>query len=250
MVNIMKPYKEVIKDRYNNKKNINIYDNIYSLINPVGFYLNQKIRYIFYKIFNIIRKNDIDITKSNILDIGCGDGTWTRFFAELKGTPSGIYGVDLSNNRIKEAKTLNPNIKYLLGNITNITIKDIKFDIITAIDVFSHLSTEEEILKSLNNIYNLLTKNGMFLWYDIHNRSHFKARYNCDAYGYNKNEIIKFCKKVGFKKIYYSKIFKKIFWKYHSAYIVNKNIHFWIISLLEKILPGSAGNLIFLFKKL
>ena len=39
----MKFYKDVIKDRYDNEKNIHIYDNIYSLINPVGFYLNQKI---------------------------------------------------------------------------------------------------------------------------------------------------------------------------------------------------------------
>ena len=109
----MKSYKDVVKDRYDNEKYIHIYDNIYSLINPTGFYINYKMRYVLYKIFNKIRKSGIDITRSKILDIGCGDGIWTRFFAELKGTTKDIYGIDLSKNRIKKAKMLNPNIKYL-----------------------------------------------------------------------------------------------------------------------------------------
>ena len=106
------------------------------------------------------------------MDLGCGDGTWTRFFAELKGVTDDIYGIDLSNNRIKKAKLLNPNIKYFTDDIIDINIKNIKFDIITAIDVFSHLNTEEQIIRSLANIHNLLTENGLFLWYDIYNRNH------------------------------------------------------------------------------
>ncbi len=246
----MKSYKQVIKQRYNNEeKDSETFNNVYSLLKPTGFFINKKIRHILCKIFNQIIKNELDISKAKILDVGCGYGIWTRFYAEIKKTTKNIYGIDLSLNRIKNANLLNPNIKYFVDDINDLKIKNIKFDLITAINIFSHLNTKEEIINSLKNIYKLLNKKGFFLWYDIYCKDHFKTKNNIDASGFNKRQIINFCNSTGFKMIYYKKIFKNIFWKFHSAYLFKNNFSFWFVELLEKIMPGSPGNMIFLFKK-
>jgi 2-polyprenyl-3-methyl-5-hydroxy-6-metoxy-1,4-benzoquinol methylase len=140
----MKAYQEVVRERYEGReKSIHIYDNQYSLINPIGFYASTKIRETFYKIFNRLRKDGIGITLQKILDVGCGGGDWTRYFAELIGSTENIAGIDLSSHRIERAKKLNPGIRYYLGDIVNLSYSK-EFNIITAIDVFSHLNTEDE----------------------------------------------------------------------------------------------------------
>ena len=84
---LMKPYREVVNERFDGReRQLNIYTNQYSLINPAGFYGNQRVREAFYKVFNKIRQLNIDVTAERILDIGCGAGGNTRLFAEMVGS--------------------------------------------------------------------------------------------------------------------------------------------------------------------
>jgi ubiquinone/menaquinone biosynthesis C-methylase UbiE len=247
----MQSYMKVVDERYNEReKNLNIYNNIYSLINPIGFYGTETIRLKFFKIFNAIRNLGVDLSQKKILDIGCGYGGWTRFFAELTGKIDSIYGVDLSTNRIEKARSFNPNIKYRVGDMINMIFDGQTFDIITAIDALSHLNTEEQINSSLKNIHNLLNEDGFFIWYDISSKNHFESAEDAETYGYSKRQMIDFATENGFKAIMSLNVFKKLFWKYHSLYLAEKKIPFKLLSLFEKILPGSPGNLVILFQKI
>lgn len=244
----MKTYNQVVKERYNRPDQENIYNNIYSLSNPIGFYGAQKIQEVFFNVFNYLKKDGLDLRKIKILDLGCGSGQWSRFFAEILQDPARVSGIDLSNVRVKQANEMNPKIKYICDDIVNLQESKQKWDIVTAIDVFMHLNTEKQILKTLNKIYKTLKDNGIFIFYDAYAKDHFISEKDVDSSGFNSKQIELLCAKAGFKKIIQKNIFKKIFNKYHSVYLFKKYPK-WIINFTEKILPGSPGNILIVFKK-
>ena len=245
----MKSYTEVVKERYNGiEKNIHLYDNMYSMINPIGFYADKKLRNVFYVAFNYIKNNGVDITQLNILDVGCGKGLTTRFFCELTGKSQNIYGFDLSENRIQCAIKMNSSINYKIGDIVNPPSFSVMFDVITALDVFMHLNNKDEIILALSNINKKLKDDGYFIWYDAYATDHFNTTENQDHSGFHPKQMIELAKEAGFKKMFQMNVFKKIFWKYHSLYLIKK-IPTNLINIIEKTLPGSPGNMMIIFKK-
>lgn len=249
IINIMKTYKEIIEERYDGvEKDIHVYDNIYSLINPIGYQGDKKLRSVFYTAFNYIRNNGMDISQSNILDIGCGKGTTTRYFSELTGSSDNIYGIDLSEHRIQYATKMNPNISYKIGDIVQSLSYPIMFDIIAALDVFMHLSDEQDILLALNNIKTQLNEHGYFIWYDAYSSDHYKTTQNQDHSGFHPKQMIELAQKAGFKKVFQKNIFKKIFWKFHSLYLINR-MPVSLVNFMEHTFPGSPGNMMMIFVK-
>lgn len=247
----MRDYTNVVSERYNNcEENISIYDNIYSQINNTGLYMHERFREQVCKIFRFLKSRNIDFIECKILDVGCGAGDLLRFIAELKGGSDNLYGYDLSEYRIQKAKNLNPNIKYSIGDITKFKIEDLKFDIIFAVDVFMHLNSLEQIKSSLDNIKNMLSENGVFIWYDAYWDNHFNSANNADSCGYNPNEMEQYSKQAGFEKIYYDTVFKYLDNKvnYSTAYMGDK-YPFWFIEMMEEKIPGLPVNAVMIFKK-
>ena len=246
----MKSYKEVVKERYDGtEKHVHPYDNTYFILNPVGFYMSNKIRSAFYRCLNLIRKRGVDLTQAKILDIGCGKGEITRFYSEISQCPENIVGMDLSQHRIFSAKKLNNNINYVVGDLLNPPDFHRQFDIISAIDVFMHLSSKDEIISGLKTIEKMLTPDGYFIWYDAYAKNHFKTTKEQDHSGFNPNQMIKLAEEAGFTSVARINVFKKILGRYHSAYLL-KHFSKSIVSVLEKFFPGNPGNVVFVFVKL
>ncbi len=242
----MKLYQDVVRERYDGReREVHIYDNQYSLINPIGYYGTSNIRDIFYKIFNVLRKENLDIGSLKILDVGCGTGGWTRYFAELIGSTENIYGIDLSRHRIEIAQKMNPNIKYKVEDVVDLSYSK-EFDIITAIDVLTHINTEEQIISALCGIYDSLKPNGFFIWYDVYAKDHFQSQENDEAQGYHPAQMIELCRRCSFKKFISIPMFKNI-WGYHTLYLA-KRLPTWLVSLIEKF-PGPPGNVVMMFRK-
>ncbi|MDA8226955.1 MAG: class I SAM-dependent methyltransferase [Desulfitobacterium hafniense] len=246
----MKAYKEVVRERYDGREvEYTLYDNPYSLINPVGFYGSVRIRQTFYSIFRALRTMGIDISTEKILDVGCGKGDLTRYFAELSQSPGNIYGIDLSSYRINQARIFNPNINYFLDDLVQPRyFRETDFGVVTAVDVFMHLGSEEEILNALQNIRAVLKDGGIFIWYDAFARDHFDSQSDAECAGFNPKQMDHFCKLAGFEKLFSTPVFKNIMWKYHSAYLSRK-FPMWLVTLVENVLPGSPGNVVMVFRK-
>lgn len=104
-------------------------------------------------------------TKLNdsILDIGCGNG---RLFSYLdkKNLDIQYFGVDISENLLKEANNNFPNQNFSLGSFTNFSqLKNCKFNKIWAVASFHHLSSYKERCLALKNIYSHLEDKGEFV---------------------------------------------------------------------------------------
>lgn len=137
------------------------YANYYDLLYKDKDYIGEA-KYIDY----LIKKYSPDA--STVLDLGCGTGKHAELLAD-KGYH--VHGIDMSEKMLKEAfkrAEQNDHLNFSLSNIQEFNLGK-NFDVITALfHVISYQNSDEKVNKVLNNAYNHLNKNGIFIfdcWY-------------------------------------------------------------------------------------
>lgn len=158
-------------------------------------------------------------TSGNILDLGCGSG---RNFAKIKGT---IYAIDFSKNMLKYAKEYakkeNIKVKLIYSQIDKIPIKDNFFNAAVFIAVLHCIETKIKRKKALKELLRVLepgAKAMITVWNKNQKRFEKSPKekiidwksnnknYPRYYYLYEKDELKKLLKEVGFK---INKIHKK-----------------------------------------
>lgn len=218
---------------------------VYSLRNPVGFYQRTMVA---KGLIDILNRNHIKLSNySNILDLGCGTGTWLRFISEIRGYTEGLTGIDLSQERLKNARGINDNIKYIYGDICKLQFPDIFFDFITAFVSFMFLTNQEDLNKAVSEVARILKKDGLFLFYDILGDKTLSKT----TRGFRIGETKILFEEKGLKLIDEQSCFHNIFGKkrFCTAYLASK-IPIEILLLLEKFPISKPNNIFLLFKKL
>ena len=94
---------------------------------------------------------------AKVLDVGCGDGRLADF---LRDVPEINYvGLDTSKKAIVMANAMNPDGKYICGNVSDINEK---FPCITCVEVLEHIP-DEEISGFLSDISSKLDQGGQLI---------------------------------------------------------------------------------------
>ncbi|MGC8979341.1 methyltransferase domain-containing protein [Caldisericum sp.] len=117
---------------------------------------------IYNKILDAIKNNIVKERFHNILDLGCGKGSFTNRLAELG---ENVTGVEISSIAINYAKNHYPKIKFINGDIVKLNQSELgkgSFDLITALDVLYYFPIKK-IRKILQNVFDLLEDNGLFV---------------------------------------------------------------------------------------
>lgn len=106
-----------------------------------------------------------EIKGKKVLDLGCGDGCMSRYFAE-KGA-SQVLALDISENMIAEAEkqTTYSNVKYDIMAMEDLNKIQDKFDIVFSSLAFHYI---EDFGKLMNDISNLLNKGGILIFSQEH----------------------------------------------------------------------------------
>lgn len=252
----MRDYQQVTRERYEKDdfSGEGIARNIYSAINPIGSYGIYKefqlLRH-YLKLVKTLRGKCLDELK--ILDCGCGGGTVTRLTAEILGNAENVYGFEFSQNRLAYCKKMNQSIKYEWGDIVkSFPFLFIKFDAVMAFDVLSHIRQEKDLVQALKNIFNSLHNGGLFLWYDINAKTHFR-NFDADTQGFSGKEMEKYALDVGFELIEKSGVHKLISIplidkSMATCYLASK-INITILEILCWLLPFPYANNVRIFKK-
>lgn len=86
-----------------------------------------------------------------LLDVGCGDGTYTNEIARAFPNIT-VFGFDPAANAIERAKLMYPTIKFRVGDILNSSDLDEVYDIVVVRGVIHHLSAPSRAIENLSHI--------------------------------------------------------------------------------------------------
>ena len=101
------------------------------------------------------------IQKGRLLDLGCGAGSMFTEYYLSKGWE--ILGVDLSEKMLELSQKNYPQMKTIIGDMTEIDFDNDSFDVIISVYSLFHIQKEKhEAL--FQNIYKWLTPNGKVLF--------------------------------------------------------------------------------------
>ncbi|MBU0458809.1 class I SAM-dependent methyltransferase [Patescibacteria group bacterium] len=99
-----------------------------------------------------------DIPNCRLLDIGCGDGRDSIFFAE-KGID--VTAIDFAEEAIEQINADHSSINARVMDITEMKFPDDSFDVVYA-HLTLHYFDDETTEKIIKNIYRMLKKDGYF----------------------------------------------------------------------------------------
>lgn len=105
----------------------------------------------------IVRKFLKDIKNKVILDIGCGVGT---LLLMLKENNNSVYGIDVSETGIKQARENGLACDLVDLNIETLPFTESYFDIVICLETIEHLENPYHCLREIRRI---LKPEGMFL---------------------------------------------------------------------------------------
>ncbi|MBN2075688.1 MAG: class I SAM-dependent methyltransferase [Dehalococcoidales bacterium] len=234
---------EFYSERYTRERDWEAFDYTYGLRNPVGYYLNHRLR---YTLIQAINKQKLILGDKSILDIGCGYGTLLRFLAEIRGTSQKLIGIDITPERISKAKSINSNISLLVGDAVSLPFEDESFDMVTQFDTFEHFLDEETRQKAASEISRILKPEGFFIWYDL---LPFRSSSTAVNRGYSLKEVQTLFSK--FELIYTKPFLVKFslgFWTLLPGYFLPR-FSFLLADFIERLPFTNHNNLIVLMKK-
>jgi len=105
-------------------------------------------------------KNHIDVKRKKILDAGCGEGRFSKYFID---SGANITSMDFSEEYIHLNEKNIPNGKFTVGSVTNIPFPSNTFDYIFTVDVLQHVPN---LKKALQEFQRVLKKNGTLIIVD------------------------------------------------------------------------------------
>jgi SAM-dependent methyltransferase len=104
-----------------------------------------------------------------LLDLGCGGGhndTW------LKQTFA-ITGVDLSEPMLALARQLNPEVRYLTGDMRSIRLGE-TYDVVFVGDAIDYMLTEDDLRAAFETAYAHMNPGGVFVTYAEETKKRFE----------------------------------------------------------------------------
>jgi len=141
-------------------------------------------------------KSKID-KKGRILDAGCGEGRFSKYFIENRAN---ITSMDFSEEYIRIAKKNINKGKFVIGSVTKLPFKDNSFDYIFSVDVLQHVPDLE---KAIKEFFRVLRKGGTLIIVNK-NKFGFHKKYFIPYRWIQKYKEIKEYRYSGFKERWFN----------------------------------------------
>lgn len=111
------------------------------------------------ELLSACRREGINLAEARVLDIGCGNGFFTRVFSSA-GVAS-YTGVDITDVFFPELRKRHPQFTFVKGDVTA-GLPEGSFDVIVMIDVIEHIVSRERLNAAMNHVRAALSPGGVF----------------------------------------------------------------------------------------
>lgn len=115
----------------------------------------------------LIRYRMNSLEDKRILDVGCGTGAWLRDFLKWGARPGALYGVDLLDDKVEQARELSPHMHTFQANGAELPFLDEMFDLVLQSTVFTSILNGSVKQLVAREMLRVLRKGGLILWYDF-----------------------------------------------------------------------------------
>lgn len=172
---------ERIKERY--ERRASRPKNLYSHFSHGNLFIVQQRE---RAVLTALRRNGVaSLEDKLILDVGCGPGGWLRDFLRWGARPERLFGVELLEERTRQAKRLNPNFHLIQANGEVLPFPDDQFHIVLQSTVFTSILDNEMRRRVAQEMLRVLCDQGIILWYDFR----YNNPVNADVRGVGRREI-------------------------------------------------------------
>jgi len=113
----------------------------------------------------------LPLTGRRILDVGSGYGAELARMTAFGAEPELLTGIDLIEERVKQAKLAFPTLRFEVGNADQLPFPDGAFDLLMAFTLFSSILDEGMTSRVASEMSRTLKAGGAILWYDLRFRS-------------------------------------------------------------------------------
>jgi SAM-dependent methyltransferase len=102
-----------------------------------------------------------------VLEIGCGTGTWLSRLARAGVAEERLFGIDLLEERLAEARTRVPGATLAVGNARSLEFPDATFSLVLLFVVLSSLPDREAEADALREARRVTAPGGVLAVYDM-----------------------------------------------------------------------------------
>lgn len=121
----------------------------------------------FQTLNEILKKNQIQLYNSSILEVGPGAGFWTEFFKQYN--PSNYVGIELSHSSVSLLKSRYPDYHFYCADIGQIQLSTLPIstlDFVYSAMVFLHITDNHKLSFAFEQLANQLKSGGHFILLD------------------------------------------------------------------------------------
>lgn len=137
----------------------------YHPLAPGNLFLTQGLERVI--LLELRRAGVLDLAKLRILEVGCGNGLRLRDFVNWGADPTRLVGVDITPERIAQARRLSPNITFVCANADRLEFSNGSFDLVFQFSTFTSLLDYAMKRRVAEEMLRVLANDGCILWYDF-----------------------------------------------------------------------------------
>ena len=136
----------------------------YTLFSPANLFIVQQRQ---RAVLSLLRREGFyPLAKRRILEVGCGAGGVLRELLSFGADPEYLYGADLLDWRVAQAKALSPHLPLACADGQALPYPDDWFDLVLQYTVFTSILDDNVKRNIAQEMLRVLKPNGLILWYD------------------------------------------------------------------------------------
>jgi len=138
--------------------------NRYSLLNPGELYIMHRRE---EETLKLLKRYGVEPEKARVLEIGCGNGSRLLDWLRWGASPSRLYGNDLMEEFILQAKEKLPSAHLSTGSADSLPFENGFFTVVAQSMVFTSILDDSLRAAIAAEMLRVLAPGGVILWYDF-----------------------------------------------------------------------------------